>query len=462
MIKIALQAIIADEEATNALWFTMGASGMTPCGLLCSVYMKQRASDAQIGVDIAKMGNVSDVAEPNLEKCGLRSDADVWAICSLLEGASKQSRAADEPIFGIKFSENALLYCKPLRRYVAPSCVTGDPMHILFSGGLLGGEVPLFMSELGAQVGGTMEAVRQYHADGAWEPPPRKVLAFSEKREQSSNAQWKAQASELLSAYPILRAFIVDAFGGADPQEPYAKSMLLLMQVCDRVRILLCCPDKDEVRRLGEEVTGLARIYLAAFVEAYGREAVRFKHHQLLHLGAQIVRNLWMLSCWVAERKNLSAKLAIAHTKAVDARMQTAGLSRMLADQVRRLAEPGWRTCLLGKSKDFPEMALELGAATVRISKGMKLNGLAVQHGDVLFPGSTHDYLVVVVACVSIDAGVGMLVRQGCRLVGGSNPWASAWQVDPEIAVLRPTAEQRFLRPAFHRYVSSDVLEVLH
>jgi hypothetical protein len=474
-LKLVLKSIIADEEALNAMFWTTGASGLTPCGMLCSVYSKATAADIELGIDVAVLGDVADISCNDLKRCGERSDEDVYAICDILERAPKEVLAKQESLYGIKCNKHALLFCRPLRQHVLPSTVaTGDPMHILFSGGLLGGEIMLWLAELRREVGAGMADVRQYHVEAGWLPGTAVHLAFSEKREKSSHITWKAQASELLSAYPLLRAFILEAFG-ANAAEPYVKSMLLLMELCDKVRILLCSPGLAHVDALAKEVESLAKRYLTAFVEAHGSAAVRFKHHQLLHLGEQILRLRRMLSCWVTERKNKSAKLALQHTTHVSAIMHATGLSRMLADQIRRLGEPGWRSCLIGKSNAFAEMAQELGAASVHIAPRVKLNGMLLSHGDVLFADLTHDYLIVVVACLAIDTSFGLLVRRGCRAESSgsassstdsgaraSNPWASTWQVDPEVALLRPTAEQRFMKVAFHRYLSSDRLEVLH
>ena len=471
-LKVVLKAVIADEEALNAMFWTTGASGMTPCGLLCSVYMKPTSADNELGINVASLAGVADISCSDLKKCGERSDEDVWAICDILEHDPKENLASDESLYGIKCNKESLLFCKPLRKHVRPSSVaTGDPMHIIFSNGLLGKEIILCFDIIHREVGAGIADVRKYHDEAGW--IPRTAPAFSEKREKSSHSTLKAQASELLTAYPLLRAFLVEAFG-ADAVEPYVRSILLLMELCDKVRILLCSPVCG-VDALAKEIGSLAKRYLEAFVEAHGHAAVRFKHHQLLHMCSQILRNMCMLSCWALERKNLSAKLSIAHTKHVDAKMQRTGLSRMLADQVRRLAAPGWRSHLVSKGKSFPEMAQELGAASVHIARSMKLKGMLLSHGDVLFAGLSHDFLIVVVACSAIDTSFGLLVRQGCRAESGgsassstdsgartSNPWASTWQVDPELALLRPTAEQRFMKAAFHRYLSSDRLEVLH
>ena len=53
--------------------------------------------------------------------------------------------------------------------------------------------------------------VRQHAADEGW--LPRWVPAISEARERSSEDTLKAGASELLDVYPLLRAFIIAAYG---------------------------------------------------------------------------------------------------------------------------------------------------------------------------------------------------------------------------------------------------------
>ena len=73
--------------------------------------------------------------------------------------------------------------------------------------------------------------------------------------------------------------------------------------------------------------------YLEAFKSAHGEQAVKFKHHQLLHIPAQIRRDKMLLSCFTLERKHISTKQASAHYKHAEV-MPAGALARMVNAQV--------------------------------------------------------------------------------------------------------------------------------
>ena len=153
-VKIFFAAIIGDEEALNAMWFSKGASGMVPC-ISCHAVNKPLKKDNDRGIKplSERDAAIVDISCPDISLVGLRSDEDIWKMCDELEEASgnpnKKILKDLEHVTGIKFDLDTLLYDKELRRFVGPaSSVTSDPLHILFSNGLLGAEIMLFMDFL--------------------------------------------------------------------------------------------------------------------------------------------------------------------------------------------------------------------------------------------------------------------------------------------------------------------------
>ena len=49
-VRIAFHALLADEEALNAMLYLKGASGTVPCAALCSVANKPCSTDVEAGI----------------------------------------------------------------------------------------------------------------------------------------------------------------------------------------------------------------------------------------------------------------------------------------------------------------------------------------------------------------------------------------------------------------------------
>jgi len=467
-VKIVFAALLGDEEALNLMWHIKGASGVCPCGVLCNVTNKQRPEDVARGIkslsDIDP--SIQDISSADLNLCGRRSDEDVWNGCDLLAASPPNLLDEREHCSGLKLHLSTVLHDKPLRPFVKPaSTTTFDPMHVLFSNGLLSSEIMLFMRKMKESTGAYFADVRAFHEASQW--MPSKLQAFSEVRERNSHDMLKCGASELLDAYPLLRAFILATYGSNAP-EPHVVSIMLLFEICDEVRSLLKhCRRRTQVEATVARLEKHVRAYLVGFVKAYGRDAVRFKHHMVLHLPEQILRNGLMLNCWCCERKNKSTKSAITQQK-TPCYIQTTGLSRMLADQLRRLEDPGWSSMLTPPVNAFPELAASLGHAEVDISGAMRFQGTSLRSGEFAFMDYERTNLIQVVACWrSRDANspgcFGLLVRCCQHVSCSATGTSSTWQADQEVKNYRlQTDEEHVAKPAFHRCPASGRIELLH
>ena len=461
MVKIFFAAIIGDEEALNAMCFSKGASGVLPC-LSCSAVNKPLETDKAKGIKPLsdRDAAIVDISCPDISLVGLRSDADIWDICDGLEEASpnKEFLKELEHVTGVKFDIDTLLFDRELRRFVGPaSSVTSDPLHILFSNGLLGAEMMLFLNWLKTAYpkgpSGKEAYFNELRSVGEdWHP---KTLIFNESREKSSkdSATLKAGASELLSGYPLMRRFILDTFG-ADSPELQVRSILLLFQICDGFRLLNKHLPDAEQEVVRNHLRTVVREYLVAFKAAYGIEHVRFKHHQLLHWLEQFPQ----LSCFCMERKHITAKQCMVNTTKFQ-HIAKGSLIRMMNHQVRKLEDPGWGSGLGQSTREFPEMAASLGAANVLISSSMRWEGITLKHRDIVFLDPAQTFLIIIVACLGIDDKFGLVIRS-CQHISGTHS-ASIWQVAPELAILHLVDESVF-HVAFWRYLSSDHIEVLH
>jgi len=471
VVRIRLASILGDEEALNGMWFTKGASGIIPCATLCSVTNKQRPQD--VSDQIRSLNDLDDsivdISCPDLHRCTPRSDEDVWKLCDILARCPQGELDEREHSTGLKFHPDTLLYCIPLRQFVLPSThTTGDPMHILFSNGLLCGEIMLAMHYMKDTIGAYFANVRTFYESEGWTPGKKHkntpMTSFSQAREKSSDQTLKCGSSEIMSDYPLLRAFILRVYGGAPREEPI-QSLLCLFLVCDEIRTLLLGMTGAQAKRRATRLRDLVRQYLVAFKKAWGPSKFRFKHHQLLHVADWIIRLGIMLSCFVLERKHISAKRAIQSQNKHD-KMCRFGLNGMLLSQLALLENPGWLNCL-EQPVPYPEIATSLGARSASISRSMRFNCARAACNDVLFLDYARSYLVMVVGCVSFVTSIiypveefGLIVRIGKRLSANDHN-GSVWQVDDEPSFYR-LSDEPFVHAAFYKRVSADRIEVLH
>jgi hypothetical protein len=191
---------------------------------------------------------------------------------------------------------------------------------------------------------------------------------------------WQLQqvdASELLSIYPALRAFIHEAVGKSVPMRLEVISFLKLCRVCDLVKQCLteCTYDPAE---MAESLKVAVAEYLEAFKAAYGEEHWRFKHHQLLHLARQIMQDGLLLACWAAERKNKHLLQCCFHHN--HARAMTPGvLGKAVAGQV---AFPSTFICI--------RFAVSTAACQGRIPINIHLHSFAVSTAACQGPTCEH------------------------------------------------------------------------
>ena len=145
-VKVDFYALLGDEEALNAMFLAKGASGITPCGYLCSVVNKPLASDRELGIPSLSERSplIADITCNDLTKIALRTDADVWSMVDSLRTMAGDAKKLREQATGFSYHPDALLYDRELRDYVKPATSARvDPMHIIYSNGVLASE---FMS----------------------------------------------------------------------------------------------------------------------------------------------------------------------------------------------------------------------------------------------------------------------------------------------------------------------------
>ena len=129
----------------------------------------------------------------------------------------------------------------------------------------------------------------------------------------SKRSPCEVGASELMTLYPAIRSFVKEAFAKSTMVVDEVNSFLKLCEVCDLLQDARHCRTEARAHEIADRLEVAVPTYLAAFLKAYGLDAVRFKHHQMMHVAEQVRTDLLLLCCWVLERKHISAKQCFAH-----------------------------------------------------------------------------------------------------------------------------------------------------
>ena len=463
LVRIHYRATLADEEALSAMNGLKGSSGIAPCALRCWCVAKERPQDTDRGIRslAERNANIVSITCTKKDDIVLKCDADVWTDCDYLAAAHPGQRAEIATCVGINYHPDGILFDIELRRSFKPSkSHRYDPLHVIFSNGILASEIMLFFKEAKKNAGVTFANLRDYAERERWQSAqnrytPQKV--FSAAREKSSDASLKAGASEIIAVYLVLRQWALAMLGHISALRPYLKSLLLLLDVVDLVlkgaTTRLRATDVDDI---ASRLDIAAFAYLEAFAAAHGRDEMKHKHHELVHLADQLRRDKRLLWCFTHERKHIVAKSVMQHNRSVRGFARGA-VSRMLMAQIGCLNDkPGWQQRLDDPAWDFDDLG-----PGARMSRGMRFMDCAVACGNPLFIGHGHAFLILVVACVTIDSNFGVLGHE-CLLIKGG-PYSSEWAVQPSIGkrLLVPTD---FLQVARHwRFVADQSrLTVLH
>ncbi len=469
VLHIAFACLLGDEAALTDMWDIKGHGGMIPCGIVCSCCAKPLANDVENGIAALaeRHETIVDITCDDTRAMGLRKDADVWALCDILEAAPNNTeRDHLQQCYGINYCSAALLFDKPLRIFIKPASSNRfDIMHIVFSNGALSLEIYLFLQATKRSRGIYFKNVREHFGQKQWRARgstshSQLLEVFSESRENSSVEMLKAGASELLSVYPCFRDYILETIARDDETlEPVMDSMLVLLEICDLLRQALRHPGPARIREIANTLKFTVPIYLKAFLIAHGIARFRLKHHELMHVAQQLLDDSLCLSCWPLERKNIKAKESLQNNKA-KVGIEQGGLARMINSQLRMLSDPGWASRLLKPIKECPDLAIALGASSVTIASAMHYRGVTVRRGCASFLGQGMDTLVIVIACISADGMFGIIFRK-CHQLCKSN-FKSTWRVLPGVECQMVDVANALFLPACERYESADSIVVLH
>lgn len=270
-------------------------------------------------------------------------------------------------------------------------------MRCYFSQGIAASELGSFLDACRKKLGLGYSAINDF-CEANWKAPKHsghrvKGLIAS----QSDSDSFKGDASQVLAVYPLIQHLAETIIA---PQQTLAAETSSFLAMCKIVELLSCmklrCPVPAD---LCDQLAAAQSQHLKLFVQSYGAEAVRPKHHFSLHLPSQIKRDKLILDVWVHERKHRlikSSARAVSH--APD--HEKCVMSLVAETQLDELGKWSNNACLSGPSSTQPDLAVLFNSGQAACADSLALPWGKIAVGDVLV---SPDSAMVVQACLQLD-----------------------------------------------------------
>lgn len=342
-----LRILIADEVALKQSIENKGAAGKLFCCRCCNVVSKGSWTPS-----LADKGFVHGTTT-DFSQFRLHTNESVQRIVSHLaeqhEILSTVEFSKLETALGFNWRPGGILM-NPQYGHMVPEIIMYDWFHIFVVHGIANRELGLFAGVL-RRVGINEERVDNFigqfilprQFQGA---TPKNIFGKRDYKETPINCS----ASELISAYPILRTFIVHFVWDQHPSvKSQCASALRLMDCLDKL-MLLNRGGSVEASELHETI----KKYLDQFLQTYDAEEHWMpKHHCALHLAEFLKRHKCLLSCWVHERKHRLVKRFGNNVLNFTQGFEKSILQDIIHVQLRELETESFElgTCLINEKK---------------------------------------------------------------------------------------------------------------
>ncbi|CAE7892636.1 unnamed protein product [Symbiodinium necroappetens] len=201
---------------------------------------------------------------------------------------------------------------------------------------------------------------------------------------------YRGSAGQILALLPLLRWYGSKVWSRVQPLAQIVQSFLLLCLCAEKVRQVVHT-------RAFDALDQAQRAHHRAFVECYGSQELRPKHHHRLHLPQQYLRFGCTPTCWPAEAKHQDFKKFYAEAcssqlaKSREGGFCIAVLPRLLLRSIELLAENppllhGAFELLEPFSQD--EVFAATGVAECSLASKCRVALLELWHGDILLWGA--------------------------------------------------------------------------
>ena len=302
LLNIAGYSLLSDEAALKQTFQSKGASGLNCC-LKCQNVLT---------LDDNTGGRFVHISEADSSKFIPSTDQDCFLIVdqlSSMKEAGVKPSVVDEfqIVGGFVYFKSGLLQDAVARVLLPPSAANYDPMRVYFSKGIFGFETKLLFRFLDSrweagEISVSSDDFLEF-AHSRWRCDPlRGMNAHARKVMAKLAFKDKAPASGLLFLFPLLdyfaRSVLLEYERTRDKIESY-------ISLCDVLRATQQWKKGDLHR---SNLLSLQSKGLDLFVRAWGKDAVRPKHHFAFHISEQVEQIGVYLDCFCCERKHRAFK----------------------------------------------------------------------------------------------------------------------------------------------------------
>ena len=313
VIRARLSNVLSDGEGLKVAFDWKGSSGLKPCIKHYNVFKK--------GSDLAhRRPGYCEVTCADATCFLTWLQKDMSASMALLNAAKKRvdegmlpKARLDELEMSVGFNANTHSVWVDSDLTAAceidfVSCVTYDWVHNFLQDGTFTAEVYIFLQRC-EPLGISSDDVNLFLKHESWRWPAvstskSKSLhrVFDAYRSSSSATadKLKCSASELLGLYGMLRHFVEVKVGSRVEVHLERLSFDAACQVLDV--LLLCKRGVVDVENGASALQDAVCNHLKLHVAAYGDQYIRPKHHWMLDIGPQFLRDRCILDAFVIER----------------------------------------------------------------------------------------------------------------------------------------------------------------
>ena len=433
---------LADLDACRGAFGLKGSAGVVPCLWCSNVVTRHSHIDLEgfVGVD-----------EADMTKFVRRNDAEVFQLVDDMS-AIQTSVALErrQKVLGMHLLPEGVLLCA--RKSLPPSSCLVDAYHAYFVQGIANWEIGM-MKELLHKEGFSLDTLRGMAVEHDWKqvgfPNVQTESAlrrlFSEKN--FGSGIYKADGHEVWSMVPLFAFYAETLLADKETCQNELRSFALLCDICAELRHLRYEPKPLLNAQQTQRLERLQEMHQQACLVAYGKDYMRPKHHNRLHLGEATRKLSWLPLTLQHEKKHQLIK----GTGMLD--NQSGKLSNSLALQKTLLPR-----CLLATLESADSFGLGkwdlldpvIRASTsledvlfdrpLQLSRNLQLGPRQLTKGDVV---QWHDYVGV---CEYFVRGkkVGLLMELWELTLKEKKPWGAIWMKAKRTLMVKPSADINF------------------
>ena len=299
LIQVRSVSLVADADGLRLLTGCKGASGLKCCFKCTNVLSKKTAVPGH-----------ESITNPTWSCFKLQTQQQVVALHEHLSALSTRALLEEhEKLLGWhRDTLGASFLMDPI---CAAQCALEDTlydaMHCFLSNGIVTQELGLFWTRTLDKTKVQWCNLEKYVSSWCIGNSYRDTMRANwHPKNWKYDRDYRGGATETLIALPLLLAFALEVLAPVVPC--MQKEIDCLHALNSVIRAWLACKDNGPSLSKVQCLRDAQQKHLKLFVDTYGSDLVRPKHHFSLHLPEQLSRKGWSTDCFPAERRHSKYK----------------------------------------------------------------------------------------------------------------------------------------------------------